>query len=350
MNNASKTSMSFLRYRRPTCRSPAELSTCLERGEIGLDGYSVCSNQKQVSLKLLFTLCLVAALIILPCLFQNSLVDATARLRGAHGGQRTYEREITQPPHHPIPKNILFNFKDKHFESKLIERNVERIKLAHQDWNVIFDDDESCYRKILNVSHHFSIQGDKLLTWWTKSSVPGKIRSDLCRLAQLYFDGGVYLDNDLDVVVNLNDVVGPRDSFISCWSLPHVDGDGVQRGGEPDGIVFQALMAATKRSSIITRGLDLFFQLINGTLQVKEQDIGTAIMGLALKEREHSSDEGVKMFTEQFVPHDATEMRNRWTDMFCDAAIMDNNNGTVIAFSRVMKITTVSDSCLIKKE
>jgi hypothetical protein len=68
--------MSFLRYRRPTCRSPAELSTCLERGEIGLDGYSVCSNQKQVSLKFLFTLCLVAALIILPCLFQNSLVDA----------------------------------------------------------------------------------------------------------------------------------------------------------------------------------------------------------------------------------------------------------------------------------
>ena len=31
----------------------------------------------------------------------------------------------------------------------------------------------------------------------------GKIRSDLCRLAQLYLDGGVYMDNDIDMISNL---------------------------------------------------------------------------------------------------------------------------------------------------
>ena len=108
-------------------------------------------------------------------------------------------------------------------------------------------------------------------------------------------------------------------------------------------------MAAPKRSPIILRGIELFCHFIDNTTQVLHHNVGTEIMGMALRDVKHSGEEdtitGIRMFTEQFVPPEREEMRNRVKDMFCDAAVMDN--GAVIAFSRSVKIGQLSESCRI---
>lgn len=54
----------------------------------------------------------------------------------------------------------------------------------------------------------------------------GPFKSDICRLAQLYEDGGYYFDNDMQAKQDLRDFVPPNTSFVSCvafwtsWSRP----------------------------------------------------------------------------------------------------------------------------------
>merc|ERR1712032_1573689 len=54
----------------------------------------------------------------------------------------------------------------------------------------------------------------------------GPYKSDTCRLAQLYLDGGYYFDNDMLAKQDLRVIVPPNTSFVSCvagwtsWSRP----------------------------------------------------------------------------------------------------------------------------------
>lgn len=42
-----------------------------------------------------------------------------------------------------------------------------------------------------------------VVEWMANPSVASMFRSDLCRLAQLYLHGGLYLDNDVELLVPL---------------------------------------------------------------------------------------------------------------------------------------------------
>lgn len=42
-----------------------------------------------------------------------------------------------------------------------------------------------------------------VVEWVANPSVASMFRSDLCRLAQLYLHGGLYLDNDVELLVPL---------------------------------------------------------------------------------------------------------------------------------------------------
>ena len=98
-----------------------------------------------------------------------------------------------------IPPNILVNSKDGFEElPELHQWNVKRNLDIFQGWNFVSDSDASCLRKIqlTDALQH----SPKVIQWFTHNNTNGKYKSDVCRLVQLYLHGGLYLDNDIQLL------------------------------------------------------------------------------------------------------------------------------------------------------
>ena len=241
-----------------------------------------------------------------------------------------------------IPTTLIMNYKSLTGLPRLISNNVESLKQMHPTWKHIFDDDASCLEKVFSTTASFNLPQQRLRKWWIE--VEGKIRSDLCRLSQLYLDGGVYLDNDLDLRISLSDILRADDRFFSVWAATYRDNiSGKVRGGESDGIVFQAIMGAPAKSPVIYAALKLFSNFIRGELSDTHHDVGTQIVGMALKNEWRSNGKkgtAITMADEVLLPADHKSLHGRAKDMYCNAAIVKNDR--VIAFSRIMEIGTLN--------
>lgn len=129
-----------------------------------------------------------------------------------------------------IPTNFVINTKfGIHMEPTLIQENIRHNFQFFPQWKVISDNDDTCLQKI-KQSPAF---GDSLMIadWFRNQSTPGMYKSDACRLAQLYLDGGVYLDNDLHITSSLLELLERGPEIISCINV----------GGKN---IFQAILAA----------------------------------------------------------------------------------------------------------
>jgi hypothetical protein len=92
-----------------------------------------------------------------------------------------------------IPHNLLFNSKDgrKH-EHILLRLNIKYYKKLFPGWRVIDDTDKTCLEKLLAIDFMKSATS-QIQQWYTAEDTPGAHKSDVCRLAQLYQHGGIYL-------------------------------------------------------------------------------------------------------------------------------------------------------------
>jgi hypothetical protein len=96
-----------------------------------------------------------------------------------------------------IPSNILINSKDGHErEPDFIQSNIQNNLNFFPGWNLISDDDTSCLQKLKQVAVYNT---SEIETWFTSKAI-GVYKSDVCRMAQLYLHGGIYLDNDLGLM------------------------------------------------------------------------------------------------------------------------------------------------------
>jgi hypothetical protein len=129
-----------------------------------------------------------------------------------------------------IPTNFVMNTKfGVHMEPTLLQENILHNLQFFPEWKVISDNDDSCLQKI----QQSPVFGDSLFIapWFRNQSTPGMYKSDACRLAQLYLDGGVYLDNDLHIKSSLMELLESGPEIISCINV----------GGKN---IFQAILAA----------------------------------------------------------------------------------------------------------
>jgi len=298
-----------------------------------------------------------------------------------------------------IPKNLIFNSKDKDGvcsrdgASNMLElcQNVERIKALNPGWGVIFDDDAGCLEKTMATGVFRDVGRRRVAQWY--EGAPGRLRSDLCRLAQLdAAGGGVYMDNDLELVQPLDTILSfDGDTFVSVWSAPLIEASTGKDLNQ--NVVFQALMASAQGSPVVVRGLELFRDHISGVRLVRHHDLGTALMGQALKDvlartRSVGDPEGVaagaspgdsgagmtgiRMFRElPLTSQELAQMRRR-EDGSCNMAVKmwregeggnrggvhyeqtvsggeggghDEGSDVVVAFSRVVMIGDPSVSC-----
>ena len=112
-------------------------------------------------------------------------------------------QEDSNPEVLRIPPNVLINSKsglDK--EPEIIQQNVMRNLAFFPGWKLISDDDSSCLQKMKYIKE-FSDSSSNMAFWFISDQTLGMLKSDICRLAQLYLHGGVYLDNDLELTSSL---------------------------------------------------------------------------------------------------------------------------------------------------
>jgi hypothetical protein len=93
-----------------------------------------------------------------------------------------------------FPRNLLFNSKNGiRQEHPLVQQNVRRYQQSmYPDWTLIEDTDESCLTKILSIDF-MQPSTEGITTWYNSNTTRGAYKSDVCRLAQLWLHGGIYL-------------------------------------------------------------------------------------------------------------------------------------------------------------
>jgi len=86
------------------------------------------------------------------------------------------------------------------------KKTISRLHLNKNNpgWNIISDNDESCFRKIEQID---IFQLPHVKNWFFSKVTMNNQKSDLCTLAQLFLDGGVYVDESKSVTSVFRDII-----------------------------------------------------------------------------------------------------------------------------------------------
>ncbi|KAL1525418.1 hypothetical protein AB1Y20_020277 [Prymnesium parvum] len=173
-------------------------------------------------------------------------------------------------------------------------------------------------------------------------------RSDVCRLAQLYFHGGLYMDNDIELLVPLGPRLRPG---VTC----NVD----YRINDAN----NAILAAPPRHKIVVYCLKIFDQIARGARMHDPKHngyYGPAILGEAIRKlygsyqsevnRAAMISSGLQLLVERsyFSSNNKTlltqpHLRGRRGP--CGMNIVNESDGEVLAFSRVKKYSHPLEPC-----
>jgi hypothetical protein len=184
-----------------------------------------------------------------------------------------------------IPSNLLFNHAINlltvpfgHNKSSL-RNNVWHTMQQHPGATTSFFDDQACVQ-VIAFAH-----SEELAALFTSEKL-GCYRSDLCRLAMLYVHGGLYFDNDMEVLVDVRKFIPAGASLISA--LPQV---GIKGGINAELDLLQAFLAATPGHPVLKRAMDMHLDWYRRrtpgeTMKraSKEVLLGPTLLGRALRE------------------------------------------------------------------
>ena len=159
-------------------------------------------------------------------LYTLSVTDNNATMKKT---DVTPDTKITNP----IPPNFIINTKSGlHNEPLFIQENVKNNLFLFPNYTFIQDNDASCLEKMKQIPTFAN--SNHTLAWFQSNDTLGMLKSDACRLAQLYIHGGLYLDNDLELRTSLLDLISDGYDIITSVALNDRD-------------IFQAIFAASPR-------------------------------------------------------------------------------------------------------
>jgi hypothetical protein len=128
-----------------------------------------------------------------------------------------------------------------------ISRMMKKIPNAQ----LIFGDDKLCRAYIVRA------HSEELAAFFDRQK-KGMYKSDLCRFAMLYEEGGYYFDNDVEMLEDVRKMDFQGASFASVTEFPW---HGTVR------FLHEAFVAATPRHPAVKLTLDLFLQFYRKSLQ-----------------------------------------------------------------------------------
>lgn len=160
-----------------------------------------------------------------------------------------------------------------------LQQNVRNITALHHRNNyptpqVRFLTDDDCMESIRAVYTHDTATASELIRYFA-AETQGMYKADLCRGTALYQNGGVYLDVDLGVRLNLWSVLKESTEFATVK---------VHHQSKYPGAFFQAFTAATPQHPVIYRYVELFVQYYRGTLAMEPGPLGVLLLKRAYDE------------------------------------------------------------------
>merc|ERR1712137_1370067 len=124
----------------------------------------------------------------------------------------------------------------------------------------------------------------------------GMYKSDVCRLAQLFLNGGYYFDNDVEPFDDVRGLLNCNVGLTSVISLQYNN-------------VFQAFLGSTPGHPLIELALNMTFEYYAGRRMLRSKWMGpdilkqayTEMVGLEILKPGYDSRHGIHMFVER--PH-----------------------------------------------
>lgn len=117
-----------------------------------------------------------------------------------------------------IPEVLIFNGRQNLLSGSFAPRglgryaaNVRRTVSIHPGTTTLFLDDKGCADTLLS---HREIGA--ALAQAFRNEADGRLRSDMCRLAQLYRHGGYYFDNDIAPLFDLRRIIDADTTFVTA--------------------------------------------------------------------------------------------------------------------------------------
>ena len=258
------------------------------------------------------------------------------------------------PPTYP-PEAILENMTIE----PILKLNIRHIVAMHPNWRVIVDNDKTCIERIeLAISD--GLFSDRMSTYWwwnleTQQKWPA-FRSDLCRLVQLHYDGGMYLDTDIELLRPLGiDLLGSR-SVTASVDLAGRD-------------IVQSILAAPARSQLIRRNIAFFDEIMrnmsgaSNCTQTRSAHatcmflrgglIGPRVMARSVEAlygrysrwdgqpnpaalEKLRREKNVELLRE-VVSHNRSVVKGRHRGMMCNIAMYNTTTKELVAFARVRR-------------
>jgi len=148
---------------------------------------------------------------------------------------------------------------DERNELRVLQQNVKNITALHPTAKVRFLTDDDCRTSLQSIDA-LSKSDRQLLVKHLEHEPRGMYKADLCRGAAVYETGGLYLDVDLGVRLNLFSVLQRDTEFATVK---------VHKQSKYPGNFFQAFTAATPQHPVLLRYLQLFLDHYEGRLTVQ---------------------------------------------------------------------------------
>ena len=180
-----------------------------------------------------------------------------------------------------IPKKIYFTYKNKLSDTfdiidndkwKLIKNNIAKISKMNPEFEIKYFSDDECY-------HYIKQYNDELANYFQSES-HGAFKADIFRLVVLYFDGGYYLDVDLDMKLSIDQFINNRTLFTTVVSNNNKE-------------IFQAFLGSIPKHPIIGINIQLMLDYYRGDLDLSaisvtisqiENHLGPVLMSQAIKQ------------------------------------------------------------------
>jgi Glycosyltransferase sugar-binding region containing DXD motif len=157
-------------------------------------------------------------------------------------------------------------------ETNVLADNVDKSSRQHPDARVRFLTNDDCEDAIVRVysNRDDSRNKSQRLLHYFREETTGMYKGDLCRGVALVETGGMYLDVDLGVRMNLFRVLHSTTTFATVR---------VHKRSHNVGSFFQAFMAAAPRHPILERYVDLFLDYYDGKLpQYRGKPLGVVLL------------------------------------------------------------------------
>ena len=174
---------------------------------------------------------------------------------------------------------IAADDEEERHELQALQSNVHRIAALHSTAQIRFLTDDDCRTSLRRLPLLVNNDTERLVHYFDHET-QGMFKADLCRGAALYETGGIYLDVDLGVRLNLWDVLNTTTEFATVK---------VHKQSKYPGAFFQAFLAATPHHPVLLRYVELFLKHYQGTLQpepIKGGPLGVLLLKRAYDEIE----------------------------------------------------------------